>query len=75
MPEAAGSLKIEFSGSIPGEQIIVAALNYAQTVRQTMDPALLKRQDQIAVEMQEFWWNQVAKPILTSAAQLVSVQK
>lgn len=47
------------TGSLPGEAAFVAAVNYATTVRATMDPAIAKRWDalfiQQAEDLQSLW--------------------
>ncbi|HWR49904.1 MAG TPA: hypothetical protein VN428_02285 [Bryobacteraceae bacterium] len=49
----AKSLKLELSGSLPGEAAIAKICEYATMVRQTMDPELAKRLDNVTVTMVE----------------------
>lgn len=46
-------LNLKISGTLPGEQLLVAAFEYAGTVRGSMDPALQKRLDAIVVQQLE----------------------
>ena len=46
-------IDLKISGTLPGETLAVAIINYAQTVRSTMDPALMKRLDTITVQQLE----------------------
>jgi hypothetical protein len=45
--------------TLPGETVIAALINYAATVRSTMDPALMKRLDAVIVQqvedLQQVW--------------------
>ncbi len=46
-------IKLNFSGSMPGEAAFVALIGYVGQVRATMDPALVKRLDAILVQQAE----------------------
>lgn len=46
-------LKLNITGTLPGEALITAILGYASQVRATMDPALVKRLDAITVQQIE----------------------
>jgi len=53
------TIAVEFKGSLPGEGIVVAAFNYAATVRETMDPSMRlewdKRMLRIYDDWRKFW--------------------
>ncbi len=49
----ANGLKLNITGSLPGEAVITAIIGYATAVRATMDPALTKRLDAITVQQLE----------------------
>jgi hypothetical protein len=44
-------IKLNITGTLPGEGMITAILTYATEVRKTMDPALLKETDAITTQM------------------------
>ena len=46
-------IKLSVTGNLPGESAFVAGLNYAATVRATMDPAVAKRWDAIFIQQAE----------------------
>lgn len=46
-------IKLNISGTLPGEALITALIAYATDVRATMDPALVKRLDAITVQQIE----------------------
>lgn len=46
-------LKLNITGTLPGEALITALIGYATEVRATMDPALMKRLDAITVQQIE----------------------
>ena len=46
-------IKLNISGTLPGEALITALIAYATAVRATMDPALVKRLDAITVQQIE----------------------
>jgi hypothetical protein len=48
-----GGIKLNISGTLPGEALITAIMAYSMQVRATMDPALLKRWDAVTVQQVE----------------------
>ncbi len=46
-------LDIKITGTMPGETLMVALLQYGSTVRQTMDKDLLKRFDAVFIQQYE----------------------
>ena len=46
-------IKLSVTGSLPGESAFVAGLNYAASVRATMDPKISARWDAIFIQQAE----------------------
>ncbi len=48
-----GGIKLNISGTLPGEALITAIMTYAAQVRATMDPKLMARWDAVTVQQVE----------------------
>ena len=48
-------LKVEFSGKLPGEELAIRVLDFVQTCRESMDPAVRGEWDKIALEDYKQW--------------------
>lgn len=46
-------IKLNITGSLPGEALMTAIMQYVTTVRANMDPALLRRWDAITIQQME----------------------
>jgi hypothetical protein len=50
------AVKFAFEGKLPGEEALVACINYATVVRQTMDPAICKEFDALNLKIAKGFW-------------------
>ena len=65
------SLNLSVGGALPGEQAYVATLDYARTVRETMDPEIRRGFDALNLEIARAFWKLfgvAAAPPATAAA-------
>jgi len=49
-------VRLAFQGKLPGEEALIACLEYASKVRETMDPETRKRFDALNLKIAEGFW-------------------